>query len=122
MIDKNCGLSSWVISTARTWELSAVNIRSVAVSLCSRQASQAPITTSWISFTLSHLPQTMSGTCGSMKSYSPLILLMEDAWDDTQIQSTPDTLDIQAIKDYLDENFKRCISLDNLAGNFYLNK
>lgn len=47
---------------------------------------------------------------------------MEDAWDDTQIQSTPDTLDIQAIKDYLDENFKRCISLDNLAGNFYLNK
>lgn len=51
-----------------------------------------------------------------------LILLMEDAWDDTQIQNTPDTLDIQAIKDYLDENFKSRISLDDLAGSFYLNK
>ena len=51
-----------------------------------------------------------------------LILLMEDAWDNTQIHATPDTLDIQAIKDYLDENFKRRISLDDLAGSFYLNK
>ena len=56
------------------------------------------------------------------KLSSLLILLMEDAWDDTQIQNTPDTLDIQAIKDYLDENFKSRISLDNLAGSFYLNK
>ena len=56
------------------------------------------------------------------KLSSLLILLMEDAWDDTQIQSTPDTLDVQAIKDYLDENFKSRISLDNLAGSFYLNK
>ena len=56
------------------------------------------------------------------KLSSLLILLMEDAWDDTQIQNTPDTLDIQANKDYLDENFKSRISLDDLAGNFYLNK
>lgn len=56
------------------------------------------------------------------KLSSLLILLMEDAWDDTQIQNTPDTLDIQAIKDYLDENFKSRISLDDLAGSFYLNK
>ena len=56
------------------------------------------------------------------KLSSLLILLMEDAWDDAQIQSTSDTLDIQAIKDYLDENFKRRISLDDLAGSFYLNK
>ena len=48
--------------------------------------------------------------------------LMEDAWDDAQIQSTSDTLDIQAIKDYLDENFRKRISLDDLAGSFYLNK
>ena len=56
------------------------------------------------------------------KLSSLLILLMEDAWDDTQMQATPNTLDIQAIKDYLDENFKRRISLDDLAGGFYLNK
>ncbi len=56
------------------------------------------------------------------KLSSLLILLMEDAWDDTQMQSTSDTLDIQAIKDYLDENFKNRISLDDLAGSFYLNK
>lgn len=56
------------------------------------------------------------------KLSSLLILLMEDAWDDAQMQSTSDTLDIQAIKDYLDENFKKRISLDNLAGSFYLNK
>lgn len=56
------------------------------------------------------------------KLSSLLILLMEDAWDDTQMQATPDTLDIQAIKDYLDENFKRRISLDDLADSFYLNK
>lgn len=56
------------------------------------------------------------------KLSSLLILLMEDAWDDAQIQSTSDTLDIQAIKDYLDENFKSRISLDDLAGSFYLNK
>lgn len=56
------------------------------------------------------------------KLSSLLILLMEDAWDDAQIQSTSDTLDIQAIKDYLDENFRKRISLDDLAGSFYLNK
>ena len=56
------------------------------------------------------------------KLSSLLILLMEDAWDDTQIQNTPDTLDIQTIKDYLDENFTKRISLDDLAGSFYLNK
>ena len=56
------------------------------------------------------------------KLSSLLILLMEDAWDDAQMQSTSDTLDIQAIKDYLDENFTKRISLDDLAGGFYLNK
>ena len=56
------------------------------------------------------------------KLSSLLILLMEDAWDDTQMQAMPDTLDIQEIKDYLDENFKSRISLDDLAGSFYLNK
>ena len=54
------------------------------------------------------------------KLSSLLTLLMEDAWDDTQIQSTPDTLDIQTIKDYLDENFMAKITLDDLAGSFYL--
>ena len=56
------------------------------------------------------------------KLSSLLILLMEDTWDDTQMQAMPDTLDIQEIKDYLDENFKSRISLDDLAGSFYLNK
>ena len=56
------------------------------------------------------------------KLSSLLILLIEDARGDTQIQSTPDTLDIQTIKDYLDTNFMEKIMLDDLAGNFYLNK
>ena len=56
------------------------------------------------------------------KLSSLLIFLMEDAWDDAQIQATSDTFDIQAIKEYLDENFKKRISLDDLAGSFYINK
>lgn len=56
------------------------------------------------------------------KPSSLLILLMEDVWDDTQMQATPNTLDIQAIEDYLDENFTSRISLDDLASSFYLNK
>lgn len=56
------------------------------------------------------------------KLSSLLILLMEDAWDGTQIQVTQDTLDIQAIKDYLDANYMKKITLDDLASSFYLNK
>ena len=56
------------------------------------------------------------------KLSSLLILLMEDAWDDTQMQITPDTLDIQAVKDYLDANFMKKIKLDELAARFFINK
>lgn len=56
------------------------------------------------------------------KLSSLLILLMQDAWDDAQVRMTPDTLDIQAVRDYLDENFKSRIRLDDLASRFYLNK
>ena len=73
-------------------------------------------------YTISSSPDYVRDMRIHEKLSSLLILLMEDAWDDTQMQATPDTLDIQAIKDYLDENFKRRISLDDLADSFYLNK
>ncbi len=56
------------------------------------------------------------------KLSSLLILLMEDAWNGTQIQSALDTMDIQQVKDYLDTNFIKKITLDDLAGSFFLNK
>lgn len=56
------------------------------------------------------------------KLSSLLILLMEDAWNGTQIQSVSDTMDIQQVKDYLDTNFIKKITLDDLAGSFFLNK
>lgn len=110
------------ISMVPIWALSTVSIRSAAASLCFKRARCNPTTTSWTSFIISHPPQTMSGICVSARSCPLLILLMEDAWDDTQLQATPDILDIQTIKNYLDENFKRRISLDDLASSFYLNK
>lgn len=56
------------------------------------------------------------------KLSSLLILLMEDAWNGTQIQSVSDTMDIQQVKDYLDTNFIKKITLDDLTGSFFLNK
>lgn len=56
------------------------------------------------------------------KLSSLLILLMEDAWDSTQTQSSSETMDIQQVKDYLDTNFIKKITLDDLADSFFLNK
>ena len=67
-------------------------------------------------------PDYARDMCIHEKLSSLLILLMEDAWDDTQMQVTPDILDIQAIKDYLDKNIKGRINLDDLADSFYFNK
>ena len=58
----------WVHFSARTWALSTVSIKNVAASQYSRRASCNLTTTSWTNCTLSHLPQIMSGTCGSMRS------------------------------------------------------
>lgn len=56
------------------------------------------------------------------KLSSLLTLLMEDAWEGTQTQSQSDTVDIQQVKDYLDTNFIKKITLNDLVGSFYLNK
>lgn len=52
-----------------------------------------------------------------------LILLMEDAWDEEKrVAVTSDTVDIQQIKEYLDANYMRRITLDDLAAKFFVNK
>ena len=57
---------------------------------------------------------------------SLLILLMEDAWQDndkTSLVTTHNgTVDIQSVRDYLDSNFTRKITLDELSDLFYINK
>lgn len=52
-----------------------------------------------------------------------LVLLMEDAWDaKRRTSAAAAALDIQQVKEYLDENFREKISLDGLAGRFFINK
>lgn len=53
-----------------------------------------------------------------------LILLMEDAWqENTATAVMPvSTVDIQIVKDYIDQNFMKKITLDDLASIFYINK
>lgn len=58
------------------------------------------------------------------KLSSLLILLMEDAWN-TEVISITDatsTVDIQAVKEYPDNNFTQKITLDDLASRFFINK
>ena len=66
------------------------------------------------------------------KLSSLLILLMEDAWDSNEYSSNPGNgqedhggshvFDIQQVKEYLDVNFKNRITIDDLAGRFFVNK
>lgn len=64
------------------------------------------------------------------KLSSLLILLMEDAWqDDREYMSETSmmythisSVDIQQVKDYLDRNFTKKITLDELASAFFINK
>ena len=58
------------------------------------------------------------------KLSSLLTLLMEDAWDDPPGGSrlSEAAVDIQLVKEYLDENFTDRITLNALAGRFYINK
>ncbi len=57
------------------------------------------------------------------KLSSLLILLMEDAWDESQVnQNTSVSLDIQKVRDYLDANYRKKITLDDLAACFFINK
>lgn len=57
------------------------------------------------------------------KLSSLLILLMEDAWDEAQVnQNTSFSLDIQKVRDYLDANYREKITLDDLAARFFINK
>lgn len=62
------GPSNGATSTARTWALSTVSIRSAAASQYSRRTSCNLTMTSWTSCTTSHPHPTMSGTCGSTRS------------------------------------------------------
>lgn len=57
------------------------------------------------------------------KLSSLLILLMEDAWDESQVnQNASVSLDIQQVRDYLDANYREKITLDDLAARFFINK
>lgn len=57
------------------------------------------------------------------KLSSLLILLMEDAWDESQVyQNASVSLDIQRVRDYLDTNYRKKITLDDLAARFFINK
>lgn len=58
-----------------------------------------------------------------------LILLMEDAWDEGTLHDAAGrasggttVVDIQDIKDYFDSNYKKRITMDELAARFYINK
>lgn len=52
-----------------------------------------------------------------------LILLMEDAWsEERQTGEVHTTVEIQKVKEYLDQNFTRKITLDELAADFFINK
>lgn len=61
------------------------------------------------------------------KLSSLLILLMEDAWQEKKHESDQrgtisSSVDIQKVKDYLDQNFSQKITLDDLASTFFINK
>lgn len=61
------------------------------------------------------------------KLSSLLILLMEDVWMEkeyeAQATSTGSSIvDIQAVKEYLDQNFTQKITLDDLSFTFFINK
>ena len=52
-----------------------------------------------------------------------LVLLMEDAWDvKKRTHAGTAALDVQQVKEYLDENFREKITLDELAARFFINK
>ena len=57
------------------------------------------------------------------KLSSLLVLVMEDAWDTQQtVSDAPEPMDIQQVKEYLDANYMRKITLDELASRFFINK
>ena len=57
------------------------------------------------------------------KLSSLLICLMEDAWSGEKASNnTPSAVDIQQVKEYLDLNYTRTITLDDLAARFFINK
>lgn len=57
------------------------------------------------------------------KLSSLLVFLMEDAWNSKRAEySSGKILDIQKVKEYIDENYKQKISLDNLSEKFFINK
>lgn len=57
------------------------------------------------------------------KLSSLLVLLMEDAWNPHSAEcSAGKILDIQKIKEYIDQNYRQKISLDDLSEKFFINK
>lgn len=57
------------------------------------------------------------------QSLSTLItLLMEESWPPYERNISIKKLELQAIKNYLDENYNRHIVLDTLASSFFINK
>ena len=53
---------------------------------------------------------------------SLICMLMEESWNPENASSAHKKAEIVAIKEYLDENYKERISLDELANKFYISK
>lgn len=56
------------------------------------------------------------------KLTSLLTLLMEESWNDQKHHSGSRKLNLQDVKDYLDQHYQEKITLENLADLFYINK
>jgi len=56
------------------------------------------------------------------KLTSLLTLLMEESWNDQKRRSGSRKLNLQDVKDYLDQHYQDKITLEGLADLFYINK
>lgn len=56
------------------------------------------------------------------KLTSLLVLLMEESWHPEKRREVTKKQNLQAVKEYLDRNYARPVSLDQLAESFFINK
>lgn len=56
------------------------------------------------------------------KLTSLLVLLMEESWNPQKRKTASKKQNLQSIKEYLDQHYTEPLSLDQLAGKFYINK
>lgn len=56
------------------------------------------------------------------KLTSLLVLLMEESWNPQKRKAASKKQNLQSIKEYLDQHYTEPLSLDQLAGKFYINK